>query len=482
MSAVEPRLGAAFEPENFGAKSAAALADPKLRVAITAFTGRVVLGRYLARAGLPEFDELTALARDLKNEILAHLDQYLQQFEAAVEAHAGHVHWARDGQEARAIILDLCRQAGAKTVVKAKSMVSEEIDLGAALEGEGLRNVETDLGEYIIQLRDERPSHLIAPAMHLSKAQVAETFKAAHTSLDPARPMAERRALVREARQMLRADFAAAEVGITGANFLIADTGSAVIVTNEGNADLAACVPRTHIVLTGIEKLVRSFDDAAVFLRLLARSATGQEITSYTSLYGGPRQAREAAGPTAFHVVLLDNGRSALLGTPSQDMLRCIRCAACLNHCPVFAAIGGHGYGSVYSGPIGAALTPALVGLERAKDLPEASSFCGRCEEVCPVKIPLPRLLREWREREFERHLTPGAYRWALGLWTIIASRPWLYRWACGFGRFGLTKLARAQGGAVHRLPGLAGGWTSERDLTVGTGPTFQAAWRKGRR
>jgi L-lactate dehydrogenase complex protein LldF len=474
-------MSAAFEPEAFETKSAKALNDSKLRAAVTAFRDRLMLGRYLAHASLPEFDALTVLARDMKDEILSHLDSHLQEFEAAAERRGGHVHWARDAEEARGVILGLCRAAGAKTIVKAKSMVSEEIDLADALETAGMRAVETDLGEYIIQLRGERPSHLIGPAMHLSKAAVADTFRGAHKTLDPARPLEERSALVREARKVLRADFAAAEVGITGANFLIAETGSAVLVTNEGNADLTACLPRVHIVLTGIEKIVRSFEDAALLLRLLARSATGQEFSSYTSIYSGPRQPGEEEGPAEFHVVLLDNGRSALLGTQFQDMLRCIRCAACLNHCPVFGAISGHGYGSVYSGPIGAALTPALVGIERAHHLPQASSLCGRCEEVCPMKIPLPRMLRAWRTREFERHVTPVAHRWALTLWRLIASRPRLYRLATQCGRRALQWLARCQGSGatLRRLPGLAGGWTKDRDMGLGRGRTFQSAWRR---
>lgn len=472
----------AFEPETFDEKSAAALADPALRAAVTAFRDRLILGRFFAHAGLPEFDVLAERARDLKDGILADLDKHLETFEASVKRRGGEVHWARDGAEARAIILGLCRAAAAKSIVKAKSMVSEEIDLAAALEQAGLHTVETDLGEYIIQLRGERPSHLIGPAMHLSKAAVAETFRGAHKSLDPQRDLEERRALVREARRILRAEFAAAEVGITGANFLIADTGSVVLVTNEGNADLAAGLPRVHIVLTGIEKIVRTFDEAALMLRLLGRSATGQEFTSYTSLYSGPRQEDEEGGPEEFHVVLLDNGRSKLLGTEFQDMLRCIRCGACLNHCPVFGTISGHGYGSIYGGPMGSVLTPALVGIERAHKLPEASTFCGRCEEVCPVKIPLPRMLRAWRVREFERHLTPAPYRWALAAWRAIGSRPALYRTISSFARANLVWLARRQGGVLRKLPSFAGGWTKHRDMGVGHGPTFQAAWRKGRR
>ncbi len=318
--------------------------------------------------------------------------------------------------------------------------------------------------------------------MHLSKAQVAETFRSAHTTLDPNRALEERRTLVREARHILRGDFAGADVGITGANFLIAETGSAVLVTNEGNADLTACLPRVHIVLTGLEKVVRTFDDAAVMLRLLSRSATGQEISTYTSVYSGPRQPGEEDGPSEFHVVLLDNGRSALLGGEFQDALRCIRCAACLNHCPVFGVLGGHGYGSVYSGPIGAVITPALAGIERASNLPEASSFCGRCEEVCPVKIPLPALMRHWREKEFERHLEPQAYRWALSAWREVATRPMLYGLIAPVARAWLTGEAKRQGGRLKKLPSVAGGWTDSRDMNVGQGGTFQSRWRGGER
>lgn len=472
----------AFEPETFDAKSSAALGNASLQAAVTAFRDRLMLGRFLGRASLPEFDALSECARGLKDAILAELDRHLEAFEAAVKRRGGHVHWARDSEEARAIILDLCKKAGAKRVVKAKSMVSEEIDLGAALEGAGIHTVETDLGEYIIQLRGERPSHLIGPAMHLSKREVAETFRRAHASLDPARNLEERRSLVREARKVLRENFANADVGITGANFLVADTGSAVLVTNEGNADLSACLPHIHIVLTGIEKLVRTFDDAAVFLRLLARSATGQDFTSYTSVYSGPRQPGEREGPEAFHVVLLDNGRSGLLGGAFQDMLRCIRCGACLNHCPVFGTISGHGYGSVYGGPMGSVLTPAIVGIDRAHKLPGASTFCGRCEEVCPVKIPLPRMLRAWRNREFERHLTPAPYRWALAVWRAVASRPALYGWVSRAARASLLGVARRQGGVLRKLPGIAGGWTRDRDMNIGSGGTFQSAWRKVRK
>ena len=287
-------------------------------------------------------------------------------------------------------------------MTKGKTMIGEEIDLNDYLEANGITPVETDLGEYIIQLRDEPPSHLIAPAIHLIKEQVAETFRAAHTDLDPKRPLSEAPALLAEARAMLRSRFLAADVGITGANFLVAETGTSIIVTNEGNGDLTQTLPKIHIVLAWLEKVVPTLEDAATILRVLARSATGQEMSVYTTVSTGPRRPDDLDGPEQYHVVLLDNGRSRMLGSEFHDMLRCIRCGACLNHCPVYHAVGGHAYGWVYSGPIGAVLTPSLLGIEEAGHLPNASTFCGRCESVCPMRIPLPKMMRHWREREFE--------------------------------------------------------------------------------
>src|SRR5215475_8543294 len=315
----------------------------------------------------------------------------------------------------------------APTVTKGKSMVAEEVGVNEYLEANGITSVETDLGEYIIQLRHEPPSHIIAPAIHLIKEQVAETFRAEHRLLDPDRSLAEPRQMCDEARAILRPRFLAADVGITGANFLVAETGSSIIVTNEGNGDLTQTLPRVHIVLAGIEKLVPTFEDAATLLRLLARSATGQEFSSYTTVSTGPRRTGDLDGPEQYHVVLLDNGRSALLGGEFQDMLRCIRCAACINHCPVYTAVGGHAYGWVYPGPMGAVLTPSLIGIEEAGHLPNASTFCGRCESVCPMRIPLPKMMRHWREREFEKKLSPATYRAGLGLWAFLAKNPPLY-------------------------------------------------------
>jgi len=358
-------------------------------------------------------------------------------------------------------------------------MISEEIGLNAALEAAGIDPVETDLGEYIIQLRHEPPSHIIAPAFHLSKEQVAESFRAAHTTLDPNRPLTERNALVAEARRMLRESFEAADAGITGANFLMAEEGAAMIVTNEGNGDLTRLLPRTHIVLTGIEKIVPDLNDASVLLRLLTRSATGQAISSYVSVMAGPRGPDETDGPENFHVVLVDNGRTRLIGTEAEDVLRCIRCSACLNHCPIYSAVGGHAYGATYPGPIGAALNPNLLGLAAAHHHPNATTFCGRCAEVCPVKIPLPQIMRHWRAREYASGLAPKAMVAGLSLWAFAVKRPRLYRFGASIlSRF--LKVVAGKRGAVHAMP-LMRGWFAVRDLPAPQGKTFRDLWRANR-
>jgi L-lactate dehydrogenase complex protein LldF len=416
------------DPRAFPQSAHAALGDAKLKSALGRLKTHFALKRQEAAENYGDFEGLREAGRAIRDHAIANLDTLLESFERSVAARGGQVHWARDAGEAREIILRILREAGAKTVTKGKSMVSEEIELNPFLEANGLIPVETDLGEYIIQLRKEPPSHIIAPAFHLHKEQVEETFRGAHTTLDPKRPLDERQALVAEARAMLRASFESADAGITGANFLSAAEGAAVIVTNEGNGDLTRLLPKTHIVLTGIEKVVADLDDVAVLLRLLTRSATGQEISSYVSIMSGPREREGGEGPTAFHVVLLDNGRSKLIGTEAQDVLRCIRCAACLNHCPVYGAVGGHAYGATYPGPIGAALNPGLIGIAAAHHHPNASTFCGRCAEVCPVKIPLPTIMRHWRAKEYADGLAPKTITTGLGIWAFAAKRPALYR------------------------------------------------------
>jgi L-lactate dehydrogenase complex protein LldF len=431
--------------------------------------------RARAVARLPEFEALREEGKAIKDHVLENLDFYLETFERNVIASGGKVHWCRTAEEARGTVLAICRALDAKLVTKGKSMIGEEIAINDYLEANGITPVETDLGEYILQIRHDPPSHIIAPAIHLVKEQVAESFRATHTHLDPARSLAEARPMLEEARTILRRQFLAADVGITGANLLIAETGSSIIVTNEGNGDLTQTLPKAHIVLASLEKLVPTLEDAATILRLLARSATGQEFSTYTTVSTGPRRAADADGPGEYHVVLIDNGRSALMGGEFQDMLRCIRCAACLNHCPVYGAIGGHAYGWVYPGPMGAVLTPTLIGIEAAGHLPNASTFCGKCESVCPVKIPLPRMMRHWREREFAQKLSPKTYRWGLGLWAFVAQRPVLYRLAAASAARVMGWFGRGHG-RFRSLP-LATGWTDMRDMPAPEGQSFMSLW-----
>ena len=429
---------------------------------------------------LPEYEQLRDRARDLKDHVLDHLDMYLARFETEVNKAGGQVHWARDAAQARDIILDICIKADAKTVSKGKSMIAEEIGLNDHLIANAIVPVETDLGEYIIQLRDETPSHIIAPAFHISKEQVAETFVASHTHLDPDRDLSEPTTLLNEARGELRDKFLRADVGITGANILVAETGTAMIVTNEGNGDLTQDLPPVHIALTSIEKVVPTLEDATLILRLLARTATGQEQSVYNTFFTGAKRPDDIDGPDEYHVVLLDNGRSELLGSEFRDILRCIRCGACINHCPVYGVTSGHAYGWVYPGPMGSVLTPHFVGIEEAHLLPGASTFCGRCEEVCPVRIPLPQLLRNWRMRAFEKGLSSRAQRLGLGMWATLARRPWAYRFIMNFAIAVLSALARGKG-SFRRLLG-AGGWTKTRDLPAPQGGTFQSRYAKGER
>lgn len=457
-----------------------ALQNETLKVSLQTMKTGFRVKRSAAVARLPEFEALREEGKRLKDHVLAHLDHYLEAFEAKVIAQGGQVHWCRTAEEARATVLDICQQAGARTVTKGKSMIAEEIALNDHLEAHGIQPIETDLGEYIIQLRHEAPSHIIAPAIHVRKEMVAESFRATHTDLPADRPLDEPRQLLDEARAVLRDKFLAADVGITGANFLIAETGSTVIVTNEGNGDLTQLLPRVHVVLASLEKVVPSLEDATTLMRLLARSATGQECSTYTSFSTGPRRREDPDGPEEFHVVLLDNGRSALLGTEFQDILRCIRCGACMNHCPVYGAIGGHAYGWVYLGPMGSVLTPALTGIDASRALPNASTLCGRCAVVCPMMIPLPKMLRDWREKEYNKGLTSSPSRWGLALWRFFALRPRLYRLAARWLAWGGRRWAGAQG-AVERVP-FASAWTDSRSLAMPPGQTFMDAYKKGKK
>ena len=465
---------------DFKRRAKRALDNASLQSALTATRGAFAARRAAAVAALPEFEALRDAAKAIKDHTLAHLDFYLETYAANVERAGGHVHWCSTADEAREAVLAICRGVDARTVTKGKSMISEEIALNDYLEANGVQPVETDLGEYILQLRHEAPSHIIAPAIHLNREDWERAFRKAHTDRPSDRRFAERRDIMVEAREELREKFLVADVGITGANFLIAETGSSVIVTNEGNGDLTQTLPKVHIVLASIEKVVPTLEDTTSLLRVLARSATGQDFSVYTTFSTGPRQDGDLDGPGEYHVILLDNGRSAMVGSEFQDMLRCIRCSACMNHCPVFFAVGGHSYGWVYPGPMGSVLTPALVGIDRAGNLPNASTFCGKCESVCPVKIPLPNLMRHWREREFERHLTPPVVRANLALWAWFARHPSVYRLATRAAARAMALASRGRG-AFRRLP-FAGGWTGGRDFPAPEGETFFARYARQQR
>ena len=453
-----------------------ALDDGNLQVALTKMKTGFVDRRSEARNRLPEFDQIRDQARDIKNHTLEHLDYYLERFERKVTEQGGHVHWCSTPEDARQTILAICRSLDAKTVTKGKTMIAEEIGLNDFFEENDIEPIETDLGEYIIQLRKEPPSHIIAPAIHVLKHEVAEAFVKKHTDRDPNRSLEEPRELLDEAREELRQKFLDADVGVTGANFLIAETGTSVIVTNEGNGDLTQTIPKAHIVVASLEKVVPTLEDASTILRVLARSATGQEASVYSTFSTGPRRPDDLDGPGEYHVVLLDNERSKMLGTEFQEMLRCIRCGACLNHCPVYNSVGGHAYGWVYPGPMGSVLTPSLIGVEVAGHLPNASTFCGRCEEVCPMRIPLPKMMRHLREREFDNGLGSQTVRTGIRMWAFYAKRPRLYQFLTGVKFRILGALGRSRG-RFRRLPG-AGGWTKHRDFPAPQpGGTFQSQW-----
>ena len=461
----------------FSTNAQQALLNPTLQSALKRLEAGFVTSRTRAVSRMPEFELLRDQARDIKDHVLAHLDLYLEKFETQCQAHGGIVHWCRDGQDAKETILKICKEAGAKTVTKGKSMIGEEIAINDYLEDHEIVPIETDLGEYIIQLRKEAPSHIIAPATHVSKLQVAQAFFKTHTELDPKRTLIEPDDILAEARKMLRSRYLDADVGITGANFLVAETGTSIIVTNEGNGDLTQTLPKVHIVLASIEKVVPTLIDATALLRVLARSATGQEMSSYTTFSTGPKRAADPDGPEEYHVILLDNGRSDLLNTEFKEILRCIKCGACLNHCPIYNAIGGHAYGWVYPGPMGSVLSPGLIGLEKSAHLPQASTLCGKCEEVCPVRIPLPRLLRNWRFRIFDQGLTGRKFNFGLSIWAYLAKRPNLYhfivRWLILLLSLGSNKQK------FYKLfPGLRT-WTETRDFPAPQGKTFMQQWRE---
>lgn len=453
-----------------------ALADPVLKIAVERTAGTAEARRATAVAAFPDFEAARTRAAAIKDHVVANLGHYLQEFEANAEAAGATVHWARTAEEACEIVIGICKRAGARSVARSKSMLGEEIGLPHALAEAGIERIETDLAEHIIQLAGERPSHIVWPAMHKTREQVSALFRARHREPHLEETIA---AMAESARRHLRSAMLDADVGISGANFLIADTGSVCTVTNEGNAELSIVPPRVHIVTTGIEKVVPSLPHAIHMLRMLARSATGAALTQYTTFYTGPRRAGDRDGPEEMHIVLVDNGRTGMRESGLAEMLRCIRCGACMNHCVVFRQIGGHAYGGTYPGPMGAVLTPALDGLSANRDLVQACTMNGKCQEVCPVNIPLPTLLRGWREKSWREGLEPQTVRRALGLWAWGVRHPRLYRLGSALAVRAMRMAARA--GWISRLP-LAGGWTRHRDLPAPESTTFMEQYARGRR
>ena len=457
-----------------------ALADAHLQEAYSSSTLRLYSHRQQAISEVPGWQRLRDRAQALKREVMNHLDFYLEQFADNVERNGGKVHWAATAEESCAIVREIAERAGAKEIVKAKTMVSEEIELNHALEAAGIRPFETDLGEFIVQLAGDRPAHIVAPAIHKTRHDVSDLFVAQLHS-DPTDVPEELTAI---ARRALREKFAQASLGLSGANFAVAETGTVVVIENEGNIRMCTTAPRVHVALVGIEKLIPRFADLAVFLRILGRSGTGQKLTVYTSLLTGPRRQGED-GPEEMHVVLVDNGRIATLADEKmREMLYCIRCGACLNTCPVYRKIGGHAYGWVYSGPIGALVTPQLAGIEKARELPFASSLCGACREVCPVKINIPDLLLHLRGEAQEKAPAPRpsgsplSERTSIRLWAWAMQRPWAYALGARLARFGQRFFARR--GWIKKTPMFpASRWTEGRDLPALAPKSFRERWKE---
>ena len=452
---------------HFKRKSAAALHNKNLRHAMDGVKDKFISHRAAAVRDYSQnadFEALRERGRLIRNESIRRMPELLTQFEENARAAGSEVLWAANAESANNLIADIAARHNVRLAVKSKSMASEEVRLNDGLEKAGVNVVETDLGEFILQLAGEAPSHIIAPAMHKKRADIAAHFAGRVDFSGDDIP-----SLTQAARIYLRKKFIAADMGVTGANYLIADTGSTLIVTNEGNGRMVSLLPRVHVVLAGIDKIIARFADTSDMLALLTRSATGQTISNYVSISTGHRRHNDEEGPEFSYVVLLDNGRSRLREDECREILRCIRCGACMNHCPVYHTIGGHAYGSVYMGPIGQVLTPLLAGLENAPDLPHAATMCGACAVVCPVKIPLPDLMRKLRERQVKQKMRPLSERFFMALWFFAARRPWVY----GLLARGFSTMLRILGGNSGNIKHLAFGWFIGRDLVAPQKPPF---------
>jgi len=463
---------------HFKARAGRKLADQRLQQNLKKLSTKFVSGRASAILELDDFEGTRDAAIERRMRAIENLDVWLDIFEREATRRGATVLYAESAEDASRLVVEIAQRHEVKKAIKTKSMVSEEMALNRALEAAGVQAIETDLGEYILQINDnEAPSHIIAPVVHKDKEEISDLFARVHR-----RPrLTDIPQMTREAREMLRPQFLSADMGITGGNFIIAETGSVALVTNEGNEGMCTILPpKVHVVVTGIEKVLPTLEDFATVMRLLPRSATGQSISNYVSLLSGPKREGDVDGPEHMYVVLVDAGRTGLLGSEFQDMLRCIRCGACMNHCPVYQKIGGHSYGWVYPGPMGSVLTPSYVGVENALDLPQASTLCGECHVVCPVKIPLPDLLRKLREKQVERRLRPVPERLGLAAWAFLARRPALYRLATQIAVRGLRLWAGGRT-TIARLP-LARGWSDYRDMPAPSGRTFHEMYRQRQR
>jgi L-lactate dehydrogenase complex protein LldF len=460
---------------HFKARAGQKLADQRLQQNLKKLSTKFVTARASAITELDDFEGTRDAAIERRMRAIKNLDVWLATFEKEANRRGATVLYAQTAEEASKLVVEIAQKHEVKKVIKSKSMVSEEMQLNRALEAVGVTPVETDLGEYILQINDnEAPSHIIAPVVHKDKEEIADLFAKVHHKPR----LTDIGEMTREAREVLRPHFLSADMGVTGGNFVIAETGSVAVVTNEGNEGMCTIMPpKVHVVVTGIEKVLPTLSDLATVMRLLPRSATGQSISNYFSLLTGPRGKDNKDGPEHMYFVLVDAGRTGLVGSEFEEMLRCIRCGACMNHCPVYQKIGGHSYGWVYPGPMGSVLTPSYVGVENAMDLPQAATLCGECHVVCPVKIPLPDLLRKLREKQFKKGLRPTFEYFAFGVWAFFAKRPTLYRFATKWAARAL-KLLGGNEKLIHSLPG-AGGWTDNRDMPAPSGKTFRELYRE---